>query len=86
MATSKNTRMDAQGRVIIPPHIRKELGLNAGQQVTVSLEGGTIQIRPAEERCAFCGKMPFSIISGVPICRSCADAIASAVIFEGGDA
>lgn len=79
MATSKNTRMDAQGRVIIPPHIRKELGLNAGQQVTVSLEDGIIQVRPAEERCAFCGETPFTSISGVPICRSCAEAIAAAL-------
>lgn len=79
MATSKNTRMDAQGRVIIPPHIRKELGLNAGQQVTVSLEGGTIQIRPAEERCVFCGETPFATVEGVSICRSCAEEIAAAL-------
>lgn len=88
MATSKTTRMDAQGRVIIPPHIRKELDLSAGQQVIVSLEAGVIQIRPAEELCAICGKAekaePFIRPSGVPICRSCAEKIAAAV--RGGDA
>lgn len=83
MATAKTTRMDAQGRVIIPPHIRKELDMNAGQKVVVSLEAGVIQIRPAEERCAICGKAennePFVRPSGVPVCRSCADAIIAAV-------
>ena len=83
MATSKTTRMDAQGRVLIPPHIRKELDLNAGQKVTVSLERGVIKIRPAEERCAICGKTekaePFISPSGVPICRSCAEKIAEAI-------
>lgn len=83
MATTKTTRMDAQGRVIIPPHIRKELGINAGQKVTVSLNRGVIQIRPAEERCAVCGKAerdePFVRPGGVPICRSCAAEIAAAL-------
>ena len=87
MATSKITRMDAQGRVIIPPHIRKELGLNAGHQVTVSLNRGVIQIRPAEDRCVFCGgkadTMPFESVTGVGVCRSCAEAIVAAI--EGGD-
>lgn len=83
MATNKTTRMDAQGRVILPPHIRKELNLNAGQKVSVSLEAGVIQIRPAEERCVFCGKAandePIISPSGVSICRSCAEAIASTI-------
>ena len=56
MATVKTTRMDAQGRVIIPPHIRNELNLYAGQLLNVSMEAGAIQIRPAEERCSICGE------------------------------
>lgn len=88
MATTKTTRMDAQGRVLLPPHIRKELNLNAGQKLIVSLEEGVILIHPAEELCAICGKAakdePFISPSGVPICRSCAMAIASAIA-EGRD-
>ena len=80
MATTKTTRMDAQGRVILPPHIRKELNLQTGQQVTVSLEGGTIKIQPAEKRCTFCGgsvKEGRHISLGDNhICGSCAQAIA----------
>lgn len=83
MATSKTTRMDAQGRVILPPHIRKELNLNPGQLVNVSLEGGTIKIQPAEERCVCCGEAVADQYTIGPqkkrICRSCALAIATTV-------
>lgn len=83
MATTKTTRMDAQGRVILPPHIRKELNLNAGQLVAVSLEGDTITIKLAEERCVFCGEATKDQHTIGPqkkrICRSCAMAIATTV-------
>ena len=83
MATTKTTRMDAQGRVILPPHIRKELNLNAGQLVTVSLEDGTIKIQPAKERCALCGEAAETKYTIGPraelICANCAKAIAATV-------
>lgn len=83
MATTKTTRMDAQGRVILPPHIRKELKLNPGQLVNVSLEGGTIKIQPTEERCAFCGETATDKYTIGPkttlICRRCAQVIATTV-------
>lgn len=83
MATAKNTRMDAQGRVLLPPHIRKELNLTAGQLVSVTLEGGTIKIQPAEERCVFCGKatddQSLRISKTTHICKSCAQKIVAFV-------
>ena len=83
MATTKTTKMDAQGRVILPPHIRKEMKLNPGQRLTVALEGNTITVRPAEERCAFCGEATVDKYLVGPkatlICGNCAKAIATAV-------
>lgn len=87
MATTKTTRMDAQGRVILPPHIRKDLNLNPGQLVNVSLEGGTIKIQPAEERCVFCGESVANVKhaaitaghSTKRVCRNCARAIVYAI-------
>ena len=83
MATTKTTKMDAQGRVILPPHIRKELNLHAGQTVSVTLEGDTITIRPTEERCGFCGETATDKYIIGPkytrICRNCALAIATTV-------
>ena len=86
MATAKATRMDAQGRVILPPHIRKEMNLTPGQLVNVSLEDGTITIRPDEDRCCICGEsgenMSYAEVTIGPskkrICRRCALAIAYA--------
>ena len=83
MATSKITRMDAQGRVLIPPHIRKELDLSAGQKVTVYLDGGTIKIRPTEELCVCCGRPAkgerIVLHEEKLICKSCAQSIAKAL-------
>ena len=88
MATTKTTRMDAQGRVILPPHIRKEMNLNPGQLLSVSLEGNTITVRPAEERCAFCGESVEGKHHAVVtigretknVCAFCAETVAKAQI------
>lgn len=55
--TTKSTRyLDAQGRIILPNHIRKALNLAPGSAVDVDMEDAyTIRIRPADLRCALCG-------------------------------
>ena len=55
--TTKSTRyLDAQGRIILPSHIRKALNLAPGSTVEVDMEDAyTILIRPADRRCALCG-------------------------------
>lgn len=55
--TTKSTRyLDAQGRIILPSHIRKALNLAPGSAVEVDMEDAyTIRIRPADQRCALCG-------------------------------
>lgn len=87
MAITKTTRMDAQGRVILPPHIRKELNLNAGHPVTVSLDGGTIKIQPAEGRCVICGDVAhddgITLCKDKRICKNCGLAIAKALQVSG---
>lgn len=73
---TKTTRyLDAQGRVILPLHIRKELNLTKGKVVEVSLEGDTIMIRPTELRCALCGapivRQNRMTIHDKPVCAVC---------------
>lgn len=55
--TTKSTRyLDAQGRIILPNHIRKALNLAPGSAVEVDMEDAyTIRIRPADLRCDLCG-------------------------------
>lgn len=57
MATKSVRYLDAQGRIILPTHIRKSLNLTAGSGVEVDLaEDGTIRLRPEAKRCCICGR------------------------------
>lgn len=80
---AKTTRyLDAQGRIILPAHIRKALNLTAGKVVEVDLEDdGTIRLTPTDERCAICGA-PVNEhieIGGKKICKRCARKISRSI-------
>lgn len=53
---TKITNLDAQGRVLIPVRIREALGLSADTAMEVSLEGQTIKVNTAVDRCCLCGR------------------------------
>lgn len=56
MNTKSVRRLDAQGRVILPSHIRKALDLGESSQVEITLnEDSSVTIRPAVKRCCVCG-------------------------------
>ena len=84
MAVKTQRYLDAQGRIILPNHIRKALNLTAGKVVEIDMDpDGTVRIKPTTERCALCGEG----LEGVPhttitvgtgtkyICASCAQQI-----------
>lgn len=52
------SRVDGQGRIVIPANIRNTLGLKTGSVVTVSLDHqDMIRVEPMyERRCAICGE------------------------------
>lgn len=78
-------RLDEQGRVIIPNHIRKGLNLGPGSLVEITMaEDNTIQIRPAEENCCICGKSlegkdTINVAKHKMMCLECAEAIAKVI-------
>lgn len=89
MKANSIRRLDGQGRVILPSHIRKTLNLATDSAVTIDMtEDGAVLIRPAEERCSICGKE----LTGIPrvtiaahgeekeICKDCAKKIKEANI------
>jgi len=47
--TESSVRIDAEGRIQLPPEVREELGLEAGQQVELTTEDGTLVVRTARE-------------------------------------
>jgi len=58
MKANSIRRLDGQGRVILPSHIRKRLNLAKNSAVTIDMtEDGVILIKPAEKRCAICGEI-----------------------------
>ena len=85
MKTKSVRRLDGQGRVILPSHIRKAMNLTTDSAVTIDMtEGGKIIITPTQERCCICGEG----VEGQPhitigtwngdkkICKTCADQVA----------
>lgn len=57
MKTKSVRRLDAQGRVILPSHIRKAMSLTQNSAVTIDMtEDGKIVITPTQERCCICGE------------------------------
>lgn len=80
MRTTSIRRLDGQGRIILPAHIRKALNLAQNSAVTINLtEDGEIRIRPAEERCCICGretrKDAMRISDGKSVCHRCVEII-----------
>ena len=85
MATKAIRLMDPQGRIFLPSQIRKELKLDAGTAVEVTIEDdNTIRIKPAQKRCAICESLIESvggvtIAEGKHICTKCARKIIKAM-------
>lgn len=40
------TRMSDRGQIVIPVEVRRELGIEANQRVDVTVDSGTVRIRP----------------------------------------
>lgn len=87
MSYNPTRRIDPQGRIMIPSHIRKALNLSPGQLVTVELgPDRIIQVKPAIERCVICGKTikepsDTTAVLGkdeLNVCTECAKKIADA--------
>ena len=47
MGMESDRRLDGRGRVTLPQSVRHELGLDPGDEVTVTLKGGRIVVWPA---------------------------------------
>lgn len=80
METKSIRRLDGQGRVILPAHIRKALNLAQDSAVTIEMiGGGEIRIKPARERCCICGRETgedaLALSSEKLVCHRCVNII-----------
>lgn len=53
----EDRRLDEKGRVTIPQRIRERLNLEPGENVRITVEDGTVVIRPRVSRSAFVESM-----------------------------
>jgi len=57
MATEGMVRkIDKLGRIVVPIEFRKSLGIQAGEDVEIRLEGNFIKVCKHEDGCVFCGE------------------------------
>ena len=56
MIAKATSRVDGNGRIVIPAHIRNALALNTGDTVNIEQDRtGRIVVTAAAERCCVCG-------------------------------
>jgi transcriptional pleiotropic regulator of transition state genes len=48
-------KIDDLGRVVIPASIRRDLGMEAGEEVDVAMQDGRCVLSPVADTCVFCG-------------------------------
>lgn len=63
--------MDNKGRITIPRNLREELKLEDGGQVDVSLNLGSLVIKPSQPRCIFCNKTTNNKLLTRYVCPDC---------------
>lgn len=65
-------RVDELGRIVIPKHIRRSLGLETRTKVQFETEGDKLIITKANVTCVLCGsENDLTEVHGKHICQSC---------------
>jgi len=69
-------RVDELGRIVIPKHIRRTLGLETKTKVAFEVEGDRLVITKAAPTCIICGSENELIeVNGKYVCAACASLI-----------
>ena len=64
--------IDELGRLGIPKHVRRALGVQTGEQVELILDNDTLIIKKSNEGCHFCdGNERLTYFRGTCICADC---------------
>ena len=63
-------RIDKLGRIVLPMHFRKALGLEGEADVVLDICGNTIVIKGADTACRLCGST-HKVSKHLKICSEC---------------
>lgn len=78
-------KVSSHGSICIPAAMRREMGLQGGDSMEVSLDNGTVTVKPYIPRCIFCDATEaVTVFRGKGICPECAREAVH--IMEGGRA
>lgn len=66
-------KISSHGSINIPVAMRREIGIQGGDPMEVSLEGNTVTVKPYRPRCIFCGTNEGVdwMVHGKYVCRNC---------------
>ncbi|MGN0153486.1 MAG: AbrB/MazE/SpoVT family DNA-binding domain-containing protein [Lachnospiraceae bacterium] len=77
-------KLSSHGSINIPVAMRREMGLQGGDPMEVSMKGGIVTVTPYTPRCLFC-ETTESVhrFMGKGICENCAKAVMERISKEG---
>ena len=65
-------RVDDLGRVVIPMELRRTLGINVKDPMSITVEGERVILEKYHEACVICGsKDDIADVKGRPLCAVC---------------
>lgn len=65
-------RVDSLGRIVIPIELRKMVGMECGQDVEMTVQGETLELRRFAPGCIFCGSYDHVLTyEGKYVCTDC---------------
>lgn len=75
-------KVDELGRIVLPAEMRRLLGIQAGDELAISIDDATILLTKIEARCVFCEAVDPEAGGlfehwGKLVCRSCAAELSS---------
>lgn len=69
-------RIDQLGRIVVPAEFRRMLGIEAGDQLEMSVAGDKLVIAKLDPECALCGgRRKLMEIHEKHVCRTCVRAL-----------
>ena len=50
-------KVDDLGRIVLPVELRRQLGIRAGDELDIAVDGVTVLLHKIESRCVFCDSL-----------------------------
>lgn len=74
-------RVDKTGRISIPHKVRREMAINTGTELEISISGESVILEKVENRCVFCRSKDNLkvVLNGYCVCDDCRDILACIV-------